>query len=408
MSEWKKCHKLGYFGVNPKNLLPPDDAYAAREFNQAHVTKLAKAFQLHGKTNQRGIRVLVTNPELWSIWADATDASKEALVTPGSEFYLRLMASGLKCPTGDHSSHALQELQVSQPLNPMWQWLPKVKFYLCAGTDDDNDKARLMGNADNERAALHKEVDVVDKMAQLHKNYLTEIVAASKPGYSKKKGLERRMAYAQERCAAWNMHAQTFKAMSTLAKFTGQNWVLFMRLMKGDYPSAPHNKDGTNIPLTTHSQFTSLTGLDDALRIQLMTNIINGNARICDLRTTCLRHMAGARIKSEILALINTQCCTKEMKKAKVMAAETWEKAEVVFPNATSVNIQRDWVVAFSKLPQKTPAPKAFQTSVKAGILLDEAKNKAGSAEQKVLKHAHTCSSYIYPEHYLLKTPACQ
>ena len=98
LSAWKKHHKLGRFSVNPANLKPPMDAWATREYNEAHVHKLASAFMEHGKTNEKGIRVLVTNALLYDEWQSATQAQKSEMVQPGHVFYEKLMACGLHCP----------------------------------------------------------------------------------------------------------------------------------------------------------------------------------------------------------------------------------------------------------------------------------------------------------------------
>jgi hypothetical protein len=380
LTAWKKHHKLGKFTVDPALLKPPLDHWATREFSLAHVQKLARAFMDHGKTNEKGIRVIVTSPVLYAEWHAATQAEKDDMLQPGSVFHAKIMSSGLHCPTGDHTAHALVQLQASHPHETRWFQLTKVKFFLMKGDSEDAHFARLTGNTDNERRGLQKSVDVVDMLVQLHMNHVGEKVLAMKGGYSKTSKSKRNVEYIKDRCKKWEVNEATMRALQGLGNLEGEEWAMFHQILKGEYPSAAHNKDGSCIPLQTHSQFTSFPALDPPLRLMLLRNIINGSARVQNLRTECLRHVASHRIRKEILTIINTKCRTKAMKARDELPAATWEKASVLYPNATSLTLQQEWVPGFSKLPQKAPVPKTFSNAVLQGITQDEAALAEGAA----------------------------
>ena len=400
LTAWKKHHKLGKFTVDPALLKPPMDHWATREFNQAHVHALAKAFRDHGKTNEKGIRVIVTSPVLYAEWHGATQAQKVEMLQPGSVFHAKIMSSGLHCPTGDHTAHALVQLQASHPHEKRWFELTKVKFFLMKGDADDTHFARLMGNTDNERRGLQKSVDVVDMLVQLHMNYVGEKVLAMQGGYSKKAKQSRNVEYIKDRCNKWQINEATMRAMQTLGNLEGEEWAMFHQILKGDYPSAPHNKDGSCIPLQTHSQFTSFPALDQPLRLLLLRNIISGSARIQNLRTECLRHVASHRIRKEILTIINTKCRTKAMKASDELPAATWEKAAVKYPNATSLTLQQEWIPGFSKLPQKAPVPKTFSNAVLQGITQDEAILEGAAVRQVHMQTSSRHYAHLFLIYY--------
>ena len=271
---WKKHHKLGKFTVDPALLKPPLDHWATREFSLAHVQKLARAFVDHGKTNEKGIRVIVTSPVLYAEWHGATQAQKDDMLQPGSVFHSKIMTSDLYCPTGDHTAHALVQLQASHPHEKRWFQLTKVKFFLMKGDSEDAHFARLMGNTDNERRGLQKSVDVVDMLVQLHKHHVAEKVLAMSGKSTKSSKSKRNVEYIKDRCKKWEVNEATMRALQGLGNLEGEEWAMFHQIIKGDYPSAAHNKDGSCIPLQTHSQFTSLPGLDQPLRLMLLRNII--------------------------------------------------------------------------------------------------------------------------------------
>ena len=67
-----------------KLLQPPEESYANREFDEAHVQDLIESFK--DSTNRRGIRVVALNKELWQTWSTATAEQREDLLVPDSAF----------------------------------------------------------------------------------------------------------------------------------------------------------------------------------------------------------------------------------------------------------------------------------------------------------------------------------
>ena len=100
---WRKEHSLGLILNFPTHLLkPPEESYAARDFDEAHVLELIDSFEEKDSTNRKGIRVVAIEKDLWQTWSTSSDEQREDLLVPGSAFLKTLFACYLGCPTGDH------------------------------------------------------------------------------------------------------------------------------------------------------------------------------------------------------------------------------------------------------------------------------------------------------------------
>ena len=67
-----------------KLLQPPEESYANRETDEAHVQELIESFEEKDSTNRKGIRVVALNKDLWQTWSTATGEQREELLVPGS------------------------------------------------------------------------------------------------------------------------------------------------------------------------------------------------------------------------------------------------------------------------------------------------------------------------------------
>ena len=57
VKSWRKEHSLGLIPNFPTKLLkPPNESYAARQFDEAHVQELIESFEEKDSMNRKGIR----------------------------------------------------------------------------------------------------------------------------------------------------------------------------------------------------------------------------------------------------------------------------------------------------------------------------------------------------------------
>ena len=81
---WRKEHALGLILNFPTNLLStPEESYASREFDEAHVQELIESFEEKDSTNRKGIRVVALNEDLWQTWSTVTPDQREELLETG-------------------------------------------------------------------------------------------------------------------------------------------------------------------------------------------------------------------------------------------------------------------------------------------------------------------------------------
>ena len=158
----------------PTHLLkPPEESYAARDFDEQHVLDLIESFEEKDSTNRKGIRVVALDKDLWNTWTTATDAQREELLESDSTFMETFFACNLGCPTGDHTREAIQRLSASHPNRKKYKVFTKgLKVMLCEGNEDDIKMLRLLGNIDNEKRQLQLKLDFPAKIQQMHNAWM--------------------------------------------------------------------------------------------------------------------------------------------------------------------------------------------------------------------------------------------
>ena len=150
----------------PTNLLkPPEESYANRETDEAHVQELIESFEEKDSTNRKGIRVVALNKELWQTWSTATEEQREELLDPESAFMKALFECYLGVPTGDHTREAIQRLSASHPNKKKYKVFAKgLKVMLCEGNDEDIAMLTLLGNIDNAKREMQLKLDFPAKL----------------------------------------------------------------------------------------------------------------------------------------------------------------------------------------------------------------------------------------------------
>ena len=136
---------------------------------------LKESFLHYDSFNRKGITVAIENTILHERFQAASASEREILMEENNEFFTSLMQCDLRCPKGDHSKAALQELKAQFPARKKFQLIAKgVKFYLCRGNADDYEQLLLMGNIDNEKRMAFKCMSFSDMMYQLHQYHIME------------------------------------------------------------------------------------------------------------------------------------------------------------------------------------------------------------------------------------------
>ena len=225
---WRKEHSLGLILNFPTHLLkPPEESYAARDFDEAHVLELIDSFEEKDSTNRKGIRVVALDKELWQTWSTSSDEQREDLLVPGSAFMKALFACYLGCPTGDHTREAIQRLSESHPNRKKYKVFTKgLKVMVCAGTDEDLKMLLLLGNIDNEKRQLQLKLDFPHKIQQMHNTWMRLDRQILQKGKIAAAARAAKTEQLKSWCGQWKMKYDMVYAFSQIGALMGKQWAL--------------------------------------------------------------------------------------------------------------------------------------------------------------------------------------
>ena len=363
---WRKEHSLGLITHFPTKLLkPPNESYAARQFDEAHVQELIESFEEKDSMNRKGIRVVALDRELWSTWSTSSFQQREELLASGSDFMKRFWGLELGVPTGDHTREAIQRLAASQPQKKKYQVITKgLKVMLCEGNYDDIMMLRLLGNIDNEKRQLQLKLDFPYKIKQMHEAWMGFDTTILKGGKNASAGRAAKTAQLNSWVGQWKMKYAQVYAYSQIGALMGKQWALAWRIINGNYPSAKRDKNGNPVKLATNSQLNLIPGMTEGEGNMLMQRVIDGSLDRGDLRKECLKRNAYEEMRKCAIDIINTKTrSAKDIEEGK-FTCSSWGDVELKFPAVANKKFLEGWIVSFISKKQKAPPSTAFVTAI--------------------------------------------
>ena len=387
---WRKEHSLGLILNFPTHLLkPPEESYAARDFDEAHVLELIDSFEEKDSTNRKGIRVVAIEKDLWQTWSTSSDEQREDLLVPGSAFMKALFACYLGCPTGDHTREAIQRLSESHPNRKKYKVFTKgLKVMVCAGTDEDLKMLLLLGNIDNEKRQLQLKLDFPHKIQQMHNTWMRLDRQILQKGKIAAAARAAKTEQLKSWCGQWKMKYDMVYAFSQIGALMGKQWGLVWKIITGAYANAPRNKHGVPIKLQTNSQLNLIPGMEESEANMLMQRVVDGELDRGDLRKECLKRNAFEEMRKCAIDIINSKTRSERDIKDKKFTVETWDEVETKFPVIAQRKFMEGWITAFIHKKKKAPAPVAFTAAITE--LLDN------MAKKSVLTINSFLSSVLY------------
>ena len=394
-----------------KLLKPPEESYANRETDEAHVQELIESFEEKDSTNRKGIRVVALNKELWQTWSTATEEQREELLDPESAFMKALFECYLGVPTGDHTREAIQRLAASHPNKKKYKVFAKgLKVMLCEGNDVDIAMLTLLGNIDNAKREMQLKLDFPAKLLQIHTAWMAfdkQILHGDKKqaAAAKKAKSEKLKSYEGQ----WKMKYDMVYAFSQIAALMGRQWVLAWKIVNGNYPSAPKTKAGVPIKLQTNSQLNLIPGMDEEEANMLMQRVIDGELDRGDLRKECLKRNAYEDMRKNAIDIINSKTRSDRDIKEKKFTVSTWDQVEEKFPVIANKRFMDGWLTAFLNKKKKAPPPVAFAGAITE--LLDNMAKKMVRTLKLVLLPRPLfmkCQSHCFDTLSLVETPRYQ
>ena len=349
-----------------KLLQPPEESYANRETDEAHVQELIESFEEKDSTNRKGIRVIALNKDLWQTWSTATGEQREELLVPGSAFMKALFECYLGVPTGDHTREAIQRLAASHPNKKKYKVFAKgLKVMLCEGNEEDIAMLTLLGNIDNAKRQLQLKLDFPAKLLQIHTAWMAfdkQILHGDKKqaAAAKKAKSEKLKSYEGQ----WKMKYDMVYAFSQIAALMGRQWGLAWKIVNGNYPSAPKTKAGVPIKLQTNSQLNLIPGMDEGEANMLMQRVIDGELDRGDLRKESLKRNAYEDMRKNAIDIINSKTRSDRDIKEKKFTVSTWDQVEEKFPVIANKRFMDGWLTAFLNKKKKAPPPVAFAGAI--------------------------------------------
>ena len=363
---WRKEHALGLILNFPTKLLqPPEESYANRETDEAHVQELIESFEEKDSTNRKGIRVVAINKDLWQTWSTATGEQREELLVHGSAFMKALFECYLGVPTGDHTREAIQRLSASHPNKKKYKVFAKgLKVMLCEGNAEDIKMLTLLGNIDNAKRQLQLKLDFPAKLLQIHTAWMAfdkQILHGDKKQAAAAKLAKSTQLKSYQ--GQWKMKYDMVYAFSQIGALMGRQWGLAWKIVNGLYPSAPKSKAGVPIKLQTNSQLNLIPGMEEEEANMLMQRVIDGELDRGDLRKECLKRNAYEDMRKNAIDIINSKTRSERDIKEKKFTVSTWE-VEEKFPVIANKKFMDGWLTAFLHKKKKAPAPVAFSAAI--------------------------------------------
>ena len=175
---------------------------------------------------------------------------------------------------------------------------------------------------------------------------------------------KRNVEYLEERVRIWKMPIATLRAYQVVAHMTGPFWIKFYRIVTGDYPFASLDSNKQPVPLTTHSQFTSLMSLQVSDRMRILDRVI-GDVGVENVRIECKVVIAFDRIREEAVQVMDVLGARDDRNHGPAKRYKEWKEYMVAFPTATDDGFLQGWVSAFTHLLKSKPVPTAFHETLK-------------------------------------------
>jgi hypothetical protein len=189
----------------------------------------------------------------------------------------------------------------------------------------------------------------------------------------------------------WGVSKETITACNGLGRLMGETWDLFLKVIKGEYPTSPRNKERLPVFVDTHSQFSSAKSISEADLVAILSRVLNGDLKVQKIRDACLEVMAYTRLRKLLVETIDN-LADQETDGASPKYDHTtnmgWAFYRQEYPTATSPGFVFKLVPVVLACGKNKPVPDSFFEAIKKQIEVDRAKSKTTASSRHPGTHA--------------------
>ena len=220
---------------------------------------------------------------------------------------------------GQHSFHALLELNKTYPNKSLWQ-TADTSVILCSGSPEDIDMVHAIGQQSNFKGTKFLKPELADLVNALHLSYMhvlqvspnnevpPDVLASIKQRWSQYNGI-----LSTSVCQYWILAHHTGEIWSKISKILGGNVV---KLKGRDF----------KVPRSLH-HFTQMGAIPDSVLAGLLENVCNGTWTLRDFSTQCIMYKATMQLRGMIIENLQSLGCISPGK------AVAWDDVKAKSPS---------------------------------------------------------------------------
>ena len=339
---------------------------SARPLNVAHVNVLRDSFVQTGSVNPNlclcfwGMHPDNVKTELDRINGNAPLVDQDCIDSWFKE------SQELGPIEGQHSFHALLELNKTYPNKSLWQ-TADTSVIICSGSPEDIDMVHAIGQQSNFKGTKFLKPELGDLVNALHLSYMhvyqvapnnevpADVLASIKQRWSQYNGI-----LSTSVCQYW-----------TLAHHTGEIWTKIAKILDGNVVKIK-GRD-FKIPRSLHN-FTQMGAIPDSVLAGLLENVCNGTWTLRDFSNQCIMYKATMQLRGMIIEFLQS------LGSLQVGKGVTWDQAKAKYPKLTDEFVDT-FVPTMSMMGKRS---RALPESLKL-ILRDWVSNAEIEARVQVL-----------------------
>lgn len=283
---WKSQHFCALVHLRAEDLVTPNELWAARYRNEAHIADLMSSFRRLGGIS-RGVAAVVVSNVLYREMISWTQQGRDPASFPFTLNDFKTHGQGLQTFMGDHTRVAAKRLAAKFSRTRLWKSF-NVEVFVAPETQLTFRHLRMIGNVDNTAAGLQLKQDFPAVVQQMHEHYVA-LCDAYPPGRERDNAVQTMRKDKQYSLA---IPLPSVNQIFGIARRTGRVWDLVNTILKGQ--CEPFNNKRQPPPKSAHP-FVKMGSLDDDVVERILIGAVQGTYRINDIKVQC--GLAKARVK---------------------------------------------------------------------------------------------------------------
>jgi len=346
LENFRKEFCKGKLWLRPSVLSLPNSDLQSRPLDLTWVKKLQQHFSKRRSVNN-DIQVVVRSAD------PLKDFTEEGLLKLGKP---------LETLCGNHSVHAVKNLQEVYPSNPLFQKLHVIIFH-CPDTANHRDCLRSLAGLDNLVKGAHRQTTPIEMVLSVHDTIVSELKR-----YNLKEGeypseVKRRLNdILKEMRMGYQQSVGTWSTIASLARKSGLVWLRLHQLFTGQGMGKDYE-----VP-TTLNPFNYLGNLPPQSTLRILTQACQNEISISKLPSVC--KMEKARLR--VYGFYRDTIAVYGKKAPANVQSISLAKLSEIYPKTTSSTFLDSWIPFVQSLKLTAACPPELLQALKQHISFDE------------------------------------